>query len=347
MPMAQEILQQTSPQKTPFKELPKEPPMIKPISQHVQCAERVIRLEADTLHALIETLDESFDKTIETLAKATGRVIVSGMGKNGHIGCKIAATLASTGTTAQFVHPAEASHGDLGMITEKDAVLALSNSGETTELSDLIAYTRRFAIPLICITSKADSTLAKASDIALILPPMREACPNGQAPTTSTTATLALGDAIAIALLEHKGFSAEDFGIFHPGGKLGKQLLKVSELMHPIQHTPIVSPTTIMGDALIIMAEKNFGCLAVTENEKLLGIITDGDLRRNMAGDLPNKQAKDIMTTSPQTLSKDMLAAEALAVMNSKKISVMFIVDQQQNLQGVIHIHDLLRAGIL
>ena len=316
-------------------------------SNHIQCAKRVIGMEADALTALADGLDDNFANAVQTLTKVTGRVIVSGMGKNGHIGGKIAATLASTGTTAQFVHPAEASHGDLGMITEKDAVLALSNSGETTELSDLIAYTRRFSIPLICITSKAGSTLAKASDIALILPSMSEACPNGQAPTTSTTATLALGDAIAVALLEHKGFSAEDFGVFHPGGKLGKQLLKVGDIMHPTQNTPMVSPETVMGDALIVMAEKNFGCLAITDNEKLLGIITDGDLRRNMSGDLPAKQAKTIMTTSPKTLAKDMLAAEALAMMNSEKISVIFIVDDQNTVQGVLHIHDLLRAGIL
>ena len=316
-------------------------------SNHVACAKRVIRMEADALSALCDGLDNRFANAVETLAKVTGRVIVSGMGKNGHIGGKIAATLASTGTTAQFVHPAEASHGDLGMITEKDAVIALSNSGETAELSDLIAYTRRFSIPLICITSKADSTLAKSSDIALILPLMDEACPNGQAPTTSTTATLALGDAIAVALLEDKGFSAEDFGVFHPGGKLGKQLLKVADIMHPVPSTPIVPPETIMGDALIIMAEKNFGCLAVTDNTKLLGIITDGDLRRNMAVDLPQKQAQHIMTTSPKTLTADMLAAEALAIMNTEKINVMFIVDDGQNLQGVLHIHDLLRAGIL
>ena len=321
----------------------------------IECAKRVIRMEADALTALVDALDNRSDndlrdtlaRAVQALSQVTGRVIVSGMGKNGHIGGKIAATLASTGTTSQFVHPAEASHGDLGMITEKDAVLALSNSGETAELSDLIAYTRRFSIPLIAITSKANSTLAKSSDIALVLPPMHEACPNGQAPTTSTTATLALGDALAVALLEDKGFSAEDFGVFHPGGKLGKQLLKVGELMHPVPSTPIVSPETVMGDALIIMAEKNFGCLAVTENTKLLGIITDGDFRRNMSGDLPNKQAKDIMTTSPQTLTQDMLAAEALSIMNSKKISVMFIIDEGHNLQGVIHIHDLLRAGIL
>ena len=317
------------------------------MTKHIDCAKRVIRMEADALTAMINSLDDTFEQAVDTLSKVTGRVIVSGMGKNGHIGNKIAATLASTGTTAQFVHPAEASHGDLGMITENDAVLALSNSGETTELSDLIAYTRRFSIPLISITSKPQSTLAKASDIALILPKMTEACPNGQAPTTSTTATLALGDAISVALLEEKGFSAEDFGVFHPGGKLGKQLLKICELMHPVKDTPIVSPETIMGDALITMAEKNFGCLAVSENNKLLGIITDGDLRRNMSAELTNKKTRDIMTTSPQTISGDMLAAEAMAIMNNKQINVIFIVDDSNTLQGVIHIHDLLRAGIL
>lgn len=314
----------------------------------ITCAKWVINMEAKALHALAESLDESFVQAIDCLATRMGRVIVSGMGKNGHIGKKITATLASTGTTAHFVHPAEASHGDLGMIDKNDAVIALSNSGETAELSDLIAYTRRFSIPLIAITSKPHSTLGKASDIVLCLPPMTEACPNGQAPTTSTTATLALGDAISIALLERRGFSAEDFGVFHPGGKLGKKLIKVADIMHDISKTPIVSPDTVMGDALIIMAEKNFGCLAVTdENNTLLGVITDGDLRRNMSSKLPATPAEAVMTTNPTTLPVDVMAAEAVAILNQKKINVVFITDAHNKIQGVLHIHDLLTAGVV
>ena len=314
----------------------------------IDCAKRVITMEADALHALAQGLNDSFTQAIECLANQTGRVIVSGMGKNGHIGNKITATLASTGTTAHFVHPAEASHGDLGMISKNDTVIALSNSGETTELSDLIAYTRRFSIPLIAITSNPNSTLGKTADIVLALPPMKEACPNGQAPTTSTTATLALGDAIAIALLEKRGFSAEDFGVFHPGGKLGKQLVKVSDIMHNLDQTPTISPDTTMGNALVIMAEKNFGCLAVTDKDyTLLGAITDGDLRRNMSPKLPETPAKDVMTTTPTTLSADVMAAEALALLNHKKINVVFITDGNNKIQGVLHIHDLLTAGIV
>lgn len=314
----------------------------------IACAKRVIALESDALISLAETIGESFANAVNCIAQRGGRVIVSGMGKSGHIGAKITATLASTGTPSHFVHPAEASHGDMGMIGENDVVLALSNSGETAELSDIIAYTRRFNIPLIAITGRADSTLGKSADITLTLPTMTEACPNNQAPTTSTTATLALGDAIAVALLEQRGFSAEDFGVFHPGGKLGKQLVRVGDIMHPIAQTPIVSPTTTMGDALIIMAEKNFGCLAVTDDRHtLLGVITDGDLRRSMSPALPTTPAQNVMTTTPTTLSADIMAGQAVALMNDKKINVVFVTNDHNTLQGVLHIHDLLSAGIV
>jgi arabinose-5-phosphate isomerase len=309
----------------------------------------VLNAEQAGLAALSAGLDSSFVGAVHILADvAGGRVVVTGMGKSGHVARKIAATFASTGTPSLFVHPAEASHGDLGMIVPGDAVLALSNSGETAELADLIAHTRRFGISLIAITGRPDSTLAKAADIALILPPVAEACPMGLAPTTSTTMQLALGDALAVALLERHGFSKTDFFAFHPGGKLGARLRKVSDLMHTGEALPLASPETAMPDALLLMTGKGFGCLGVVTNGTLAGIVTDGDLRRAMGPDLLTRRVTDIMNTAPLTGRPDMLAAEALHIMNARKrpITALFVVDAAGAPVGLLHVHDLLRAGV-
>lgn len=312
---------------------------------------RVLETEAQALIKLSKFLNDSFVQAISMIAAAEGRVIVTGMGKSGHVGKKIAATFASTGTPAFFVHPAEASHGDMGMIVRGDIVLALSNSGEAKELNDLIEYTRRFAIPLIGITSRPVSTLAERADIALLLPPCPEACPNGLAPTTSTTLTMALGDALAIALLEKKGFTAKDFKVYHPGGKLGQQLMKVSEIMHKGAQLPVASENTPLTEAVGIINEKGFGCIGlVNESGKLTGIITDGDIRRKLSADIMTKTAKDIMSHTPKTVSPDTLVAEAMAVMNDlkntfRKITSLLVVDDNGKLVGLLHIHDCLRAG--
>lgn len=309
-------------------------------------ARRVLSEEAQALHLLGEGLGDNFMQAVDILAKIPGRVIVSGMGKSGHVACKIAATLASTGTPSFFVHPAEASHGDLGMIDGSDAVIALSNSGETPELNDLIAYTRRFAIPLIAITREANSTLGAAADIPLILPPVAEACSLGLAPTTSTTMMIALGDALAVSLLEHKGFKAEDFQVFHPGGQLGKRLLKVGDIMHEGVSVPLVSAPTPMSDALLVMTAKSFGCVGVTDTEgHLIGIITDGDLRRNLSGNLLQKKADAVMTVRPKTIRPSLLAVEALRIMNTSSITSLFVVDCDKPV-GILHLHDCLRAGV-
>ncbi len=318
------------------------------VSPDLLAARRVLKLEGDALAALADTLDSSFVETIDRLHAVTGRIIVSGMGKSGHVARKIAATLASTGSPAQFVHPGEASHGDLGMITPKDAVLALSYSGQTTELSDLVAYTRRFDIPLIAITGQRGSALCEAADVALILPRMPEACPMGLAPTTSTTMALALGDAIAIALLERHGFSVEDFQVFHPGGALGKQLLRVADVMHGAEELPICSPDCPMAEAILVMTAKRFGCVGVVDDSGVLrGIITDGDLRRHMENNLLGQRAGDVMTADPRTIRPQALAVEALRIMNMKDrpITSLFVVEGRQPL-GIVHIHDCLRAGV-
>lgn len=317
-------------------------------SLDVESARRVLKTEADGLLALARHLDDSFSQALDILSDIKGRVIVTGMGKSGHIGRKIAATLASTGTPSFFVHPGEASHGDLGMVTQDDAILGLSNSGETSELSDFIAYSRRFQIPMISITSKADSTLAEAADVSLVLPKeAQEACPLGLAPTTSTTMTLALGDCLAVCLLERRGFSATDFKQFHPGGSLGNQLMKVKDLMHEGEKLPTVQPDTLMSDTLIEMTAKQFGCVAVINQDNLLqGIITDGDLRRHMTDDLIKKCAGDIMTSGAKTIGSNALAVEALSIMNSKSITSLFVLDDRSRVEGIIHIHDCLRAGI-
>ena len=291
-------------------------------------AKRVLALESEALQSLSASLNGDFVKALDILGAASGRVVISGMGKSGHVGHKIAATLASTGTPAVFVHPAEASHGDLGMITDKDAVLALSNSGETAELSDLIAYTRRFAIPLIGITSRQNSSLGEAADVALVLPTMSEACPMGLAPTTSTTMMLALGDALAVALLERKGFTAADFQMLHPGGSLGRRLLKVCDLMHAGPEIPVVSPDQAVAETLLVMTNKRFGCAGVVGTDgQLMGIVTDGDLRRHMSSGMLSKTAVEIMTGNPKTVRSQILAAEALRLMNASSITSLFVVD--------------------
>ena len=313
-------------------------------------ARQVLGTEADALRALAESLDDRFARAVALLAGAQGRVVVSGMGKSGHVARKIAATLASTGTPSLFVHPAEASHGDLGMVVAGDAVLALSNSGETPELADLVAHSRRFDIPLVAITGRAESALARAADIALVLPAAPEACPMGLAPTTSTTMQLALGDAIAVALLTRRGFTAADFRVFHPGGKLGAALSKVRDLMHGPGEMPLASPETRMDAAIVAMTAKRFGCLGVQGADgRLAGIITDGDLRRALdAGGTPllGRTAAEVMTRNPRTIGLDDLAATALRVMNERTITALFVVDAEGRPAGILHVHDLLRAGV-
>ncbi len=307
-------------------------------------ASRVIEIEAEGLRTLAATLDENFTRAVETILQARGRVIVSGMGKSGHIGRKIAATLASTGTPAQFVHPAEASHGDLGMVTRDDVALVLSNSGETPELSDIIAHTRRFRIPLIGVASRPGSTLLTQSDVAIVLPQAAEACGTGVVPTTSTTMTLALGDALAVALMEHREFTPEHFRTFHPGGKLGARLAKVADLMH--EDMPLVTEDTPMSEALLRISQKGFGVVGVTDADGALsGVITDGDLRRHMEG-LLSHTAAEVMTRNPRTITADQLAEAAVAVMNERKITCLFVVEGNRP-RGILHIHDCLRAGVV
>ena len=309
-------------------------------------ARRVLSEEARALQLLGEGLSEAFLQTVETLATISGRVIVTGMGKSGHVGRKIAATLASTGTPSFFVHPAEASHGDLGMIGISDVVIALSNSGETPELNDVITYTRRFAVPLIAVTRNGDSTLGSAADLSLILPAVPEACSLGLAPTTSTTMMIALGDALAVTLLERRGFKAEDFQIYHPGGQLGKRLLKVSDIMHGGDSVPLVPATMPMSDALLVMTAKSFGCVGVTDADgHLIGIITDGDLRRHLSGNLLLQTAGAVMTPNPKTIPSSLFVVEALRIMNTSSITSLFVIDYERPV-GILHMHDCLRAGI-
>ena len=319
------------------------------VSDTVLTGRRVLGIEANALEAMAADLDERFASAVEWIAKIEGRVVVTGMGKNGHIGGKIAATFASTGTPAQFVHPAEASHGDLGMITRSDLVLALSNSGETPELADLIAYAKRFSIPLVAIVGRPDSSLGAAADLVLPLPRRPEACPMGLAPTTSTTTTLALADALAIALLERKGFDADSFGIFHPGGKLGKKLIQVEQLMHKGDDLPLVTRTASVADAILEMTTKRFGCVGMLNDQgALIGIVTDGDLRRHMGTDsFLARPALEIMTSEPRTIRPRALAAEALAIMNQpdRPITVIFAVEEGCPV-GILHMHDCLRAGV-
>jgi arabinose-5-phosphate isomerase len=315
---------------------------------------KAIEVEADGLKALADSLDYAFADAIETIHNMKqvrrGRLIVAGIGKSGHIAKKIVATLASTGTPSHFVHPGEASHGDLGMVTEHDVVLMISNSGENPELSDLIQYTRRFNIPLIGMTSKQDSALAKHSDILLLMPPMPEACPNGLAPTTSTTMTLALGDAISVALLERMKLTPEQFGVFHPGGKLGKRLLTVAEIMHPLQDIPMMNSEGTMDQAILLLTSHNLGCVIISNDGKTLeGVITDGDLKRHMSADLLEKPVKDIMTRTPKTITHSDLAVQAVNIMSKtpgQYITSLVVLDDDQNLNGLIRLQDCLQIGI-
>jgi arabinose-5-phosphate isomerase len=321
----------------------------KPDNQHarlIAAAKATIDCEIEGLKAVADALDETFLSVVEKIAAIKGRVFISGMGKSGHIARKIAATLASTGTLAHFVHPSEASHGDLGMITPDDLVMCLSNSGETHELRDIISYTRRFAIPLVALVRRDGSLLVDAADIAIVLPAVNEASPIG-VPTTSTTMMLAWGDALAVALMEKKGFSRDDFGVFHPGGKLGAQFIRVENLMHGADELPLVTESTKMEQAILTMTAKRFGCAGVTNSAgELVGIITDGDLRRNMGAGLMQKDAVSVMHANPQTVTTNTLAAEALAIMNSKTITCLFVLDGKKPV-GILHIHDCLRAGVM
>jgi len=311
-----------------------------------EIAADVFRIEADALRAMADAVPAGFDAAVQLIMRQKGRAILCGMGKSGHIGRKIAATLASTGTPAFFVHPGEASHGDLGMVTKGDVAILLSNSGETAELSDIIAHCQRFLIPMIAITSRADSTLARAAEVALTLPDAPEACAIGMAPTTSTTMTLALGDALAVAVMNLRGFEKEHFLQFHPGGKLGAQLLRVSNIMHIGDDLPLVDAQMPMAEALVVMTAKGFGTAGVLQDGVLMGIITDGDLRRHMDG-LTGKTAKDVATINPRTIQADAFASEALALMQEFKINSLFIPDQNGAPLGLIHIHDCLRAGVI
>ncbi|WP_138924734.1 KpsF/GutQ family sugar-phosphate isomerase [Sulfitobacter sp. BSw21498] len=311
-------------------------------------ARRVIRTEAQALEQLADSLDDRFRQAIDLLVATRGRVIVTGIGKSGHIAKKIAATLASTGTPAQFVHPAEASHGDLGMITADDVVLAISNSGEAPELANLIAYSRRFSIPLIGITSRATSSLGAHCDVVLELPQLPEACGTGVVPSTSTTMTLAMGDAVAIALMENRSFTAEHFREFHPGGKLGARLSRVADLMHTGDALPLVQADAPMSDALMAMSSKSFGVVIVTDaSGALAGIITSGDLGRHLDG-LMEKTAREVMTPTPVTVAPDALAEKAVGIMNARKITCLLVLDPTQGNDpaGLLHIHDCLRVGL-
>jgi arabinose-5-phosphate isomerase len=320
------------------------------LNVHLASAFRTLETESDGLAALAAAMADGlgapFTAAVETIRAARGRVIVTGMGKSGHVARKIAATLASTGTPAFFVHAADASHGDLGMITSDDVMLALSWSGETEELKDLINYSRRFRIALIAVTVNLESTLGKAADIVLVLPSAREACPHNLAPTTSSLMQLALGDALALALLESRGFTAVDFGIFHPRGQLGAALKFVRDVMHPGDAVPLIARGTPMSEAIVEMSAKGFGCVAVIEaTGKLAGVITDGDLRRHMRADLLQAMVDDVMTASPKTVRPDQLASEALQILNASKITALMVVEMDRPI-GIVHFHDLLRAGV-
>ena len=312
----------------------------------VAVGRRVLRVESQALDLLADMLGPPFARAVEILFAAEGRAICMGVGKSGHVARKVAATLASTGTPAMFVHLSEASHGDLGMIGQKDVIIAMSRSGEVTELADTLAYAKRFAIPLIAITAKKDSALGRAADVALLLPDAPEATGEVSAPTTSTTLQMALGDALAAALIERRGFTARDFRQFHPGGKIGAMLLTSGDLMHGDKELPLVGLSTPMPQALLVMTEKRFGCVGVVNDDQTLcGLITDGDIRRHLDG-LMGHTAGEVMTRDPKTSPPSMLAAEALKIMNDNAITVLFVVDGRTPV-GILHIHDLLRAGVV
>ena len=317
-------------------------------TKDIMSAKRTIEKEIEALKMMENEFDDNLTKALDLLQNTKGRVIVTGMGKSGHVGRKISATFASTGTPSFFVHPGEASHGDLGMLTKDDVVIAISNGGESKELSDILVYSKRFGIPLIAITKNPQSSLGKAGDIILRLPDDGEACPLGLAPTSSTTATLVLGDVLAVALMERKGFSKTDYKQRHPGGKLGAILQRVADLMHTGDEIPLVNEDTSMHDALLVMTSKMLGCVGIINQDgNLTGIITDGDLRRWLSADIMNKKAREVMTPNPKTISPDVLAVEALNAMNNtgKGITQLFVVEDNKPV-GIIHIHDCLRAGV-
>ncbi len=316
----------------------------------VQSALRTLDAEGSGITAISAALQSdlggTFASAADLIRNAKGRLIVTGLGKSGHIGRKIAATFASTGTPAFFVHAAEASHGDLGMITADDVIMALSWSGEQPEMKNLITYAKRFRIPLIAMTAESDSTLSKAADIALTLPKAREACPHNLAPTTSSLMMLALGDALAIALLEGRGFTSVDFSVLHPGGKLGAMLKYARDLMHSGDAVPLKPLGTRMSDALVEMSSKGFGCVGIVDARgSIVGIVTDGDLRRHMRPDLMTALVDDVMTKNPKTIPRDLLASEALEILNSSKITALIVTDANRPV-GIVHLHDILRAGV-
>ena len=312
-------------------------------------AERVLRLASEGLLALAAGIDARFCQALDLLQAVEGRVVVTGMGKSGQVARKIAATLASTGRPALFVHPAEASHGDLGMIAEGDGVIALSYSGNTAELAHIVGHAKRFRLPLIAITGRAESALAEAADVALLLPKVAEACPHGLAPTTSTTMMLALGDALAVALLERRGFSATDFHALHPGGQLGRQMRRVAELMHKGEELPLVALGTRMNEAILVMTAKRLGAVGIVDaNGNLAGIVTDGDLRRHMAPDLLDRGVEEVMTRGPRRIRPQATIAEAIGLMTKggRPITSLFVVEGERPV-GLLHMHDCLKAGAL
>lgn len=325
-------------------------PVSHPTPEHressVKAAQRVLSIEADAVQHMAQNLPADFADAVETILACKSRVIVSGIGKSGHIGRKLAATLASTGTPAYFVHATEASHGDLGMIGPEDVCILISNSGETSELRDIVYHTQRFTIPMIGISSNPDSTLMKAADHLLTLPKCPEACPIGLAPTTSTTLTLALGDALAVALMERRGFVASDFGVYHPGGKLGAQMRTVADFMHSGEALPLVGADASMAQVVQEISAKGFGLCIVQQDGAISGVITDGDLRRNMDG-LMARKVLDVATANPLTVTADCSAPEALALLNARALTVLVVVDAGQKPVGVLHLHDLLRAGVV
>jgi arabinose-5-phosphate isomerase len=322
-----------------------------PESDAARSAIRTIKSEkaglADLERALGNGLSQPFEQAVERIVALSGRVIVTGIGKSGHVGTKIAATLASTGTPSFFVHPVEANHGDLGMITAHDAIIALSWSGEATELQGIVNYSRRFSIPLIAITSGENSTLARAADIVLCLPKSQEACPHGLAPTTSSLMTLAIGDALAVALLEARGFTAVDFKTFHPGGKLGATLAHVDDVMHAGDSVPVVPLGTAVPDAVMTLAQKRFGCVGVIDGQGVLvGIVTDGDIARRLGKNLVDMKVEEIMTRNPKTVRETTLATSAMGLLNLYNISALMVTDDDNRPVGVVHFHDLLRIGV-
>jgi arabinose-5-phosphate isomerase len=312
----------------------------------VAVGRRVLAVEAEALLKQADSLDSAFARAVELLDRSGGRIVCMGVGKSGHVARKIAATLASTGSPAMFVHPAEASHGDLGMINGQDMILMLSKSGEVRELGDTLAYAKRFAIPVVAITGAADSPLGRGADVVLLLSDSAEATGEVNAPTTSTTLQMALGDALAAALVERRGFTVRDFRVFHPGGKIGAMLRTAGDLMHVGRELPLVAPDAPMPEALLVMTEKRFGCVGVQDADGCLeGLITDGDIRRHMDG-LMGHTAGEVMTAAPKTIAPGALAAEALKLMNDSQITVLFVVEDARPV-GILHIHDLLRAGVI